>query len=106
MAGAEKPGLNDARVREFVAVARVAHLATAGPDGTPHNIPLCFWFDGANFYFAIDEKPKRRTGLELKRMRNIISNPRVALIIDYYEEDWASLAYVLIHGPRPRCRGS
>ncbi len=98
MADTAKPDLNDARVREFVTVARVAHLATAGPDGTPHNIPLCFWFDGANFYFAIDEKPKRRTGLELKRMRNIISNPRVALIIDHYEEDWASLAYVLIHG--------
>ncbi len=98
MADAAQAGLNDARVREFVTVARVAHLATAGPDGTPHNIPLCFWFDGANFYFAIDEKPKRRAGLELKRMRNIISNPRVALIIDHYEEDWASLAYVLIHG--------
>ncbi len=98
MAGAAKPGLKDTRVREFVAVARVAHLATAGSDGAPHNVPLCFWFDGANFYFAIDEKPKAKTGLELKRMRNIVSNPQVALVIDHYEEDWASLAYVLVHG--------
>ncbi len=90
--------LDDPRVREFVSVARVGHLATATGDGEPHAIPLCFWFDGANFYFAIDEKPKRQTGIKLKRMRNIAANPRVALIIDRYEEDWASLAYVLIHG--------
>ncbi|MGD0074641.1 MAG: TIGR03668 family PPOX class F420-dependent oxidoreductase [Candidatus Binataceae bacterium] len=90
--------LDDPRVREFVSVARVGHLATATVDGEPHAIPLCFWFDGANFYFAIDEKPKRQTGIKLKRMRNIAANPRVALIIDRYEEDWASLAYVLING--------
>jgi len=90
--------LNDPRVREFVSVARVGRLGTATLEGEPHNVPLCFWFDGVNFYFAIDEKPKRKTGLELKRMRNIASNPRVALIIDHFEEDWASLAYVLVSG--------
>lgn len=31
-------------------------------------------------------------------MRNITANPRVALVIDHYEEDWAFLAYVLVHG--------
>ena len=31
-------------------------------------------------------------------MRNIAENPRVALIIDHYEEEWSYLAYVLIHG--------
>ncbi len=98
MATDDLGALNDPRVRDFVAVARVAHLATATPDGVPHNIPLCFWFDGAHFYFAIDEKPKRGAGRELKRMRNIAANPRVALIIDHYEEDWTSLAYVLVHG--------
>jgi hypothetical protein len=47
---------------------------------------------------VIDEKPKRLTGTGLKRMRNIAENPRVALIIDHYEEEWPYLAYVLIHG--------
>lgn len=98
MANQAQAELSEPHVLKFVSTARVAHLATVGPDGTPHNVPLCFWFDGTNFYFAIDEKPKRKTGLELKRMRNIASNPRVALIIDHYEEDWASLAYVLVHG--------
>jgi PPOX class probable F420-dependent enzyme len=98
MAAPSTSNLNDPRVREFVSVARVGHLATATLDGVPHNVPLCFWFDGTNFYFAIDQKPKRESGLKLKRMRNIASNPRVALMIDHYEEDWASLAYVLVNG--------
>jgi PPOX class probable F420-dependent enzyme len=85
-------------VREFVAAARLAHLATADASGAPHNVPLCYWFDGEYIYFAIDEKPKRQTGLALKRMRNIAENPRVAVVIDHYEEDWSQLAYVLIRG--------
>jgi len=91
-------GLRDTRVGEFIAAARVARLATADRAGEPHVVPLCFWFDGERFYFVIDEKPKRRTGMALKRMRNIVANPQVALIIDHYEEDWGGLAYVLVHG--------
>jgi coenzyme F420-0:L-glutamate ligase / coenzyme F420-1:gamma-L-glutamate ligase len=90
--------LEDREVQRFLAHSRVAHLATAGADAAPHAVPLCFWFDGANFYFVIDQKPKRNTGLKLKRMRNIAANPRVALLIDHYEEDWNQLAYVLIEG--------
>jgi coenzyme F420-0:L-glutamate ligase/coenzyme F420-1:gamma-L-glutamate ligase len=90
--------LNDPRVLEFIAGARVARLATADASGAPHNIPVCYWFDGERIYFAIDEKPKRQTGMRLKRMRNIVENPRVALVIDHYEEDWAQLGYVLIRG--------
>jgi len=90
--------LSDPRVRQFVAGARVAHLATADAAGAPHVVPLCYWFDGERIYFAIDEKPKRNTGKALKRMRNIAENPRVAVVIDHYEEDWAQLGYVLIRG--------
>jgi PPOX class probable F420-dependent enzyme len=85
-------------VREFLGFSRVGHLATAGASGEPHNVPLCFWFDGARFYFVIDEKPKRERGMALRRMRNIAANPRVALLVDHYEEHWNNLAYVLIHG--------
>lgn len=90
--------LADPHVREFVTAARLAHLATADAAGTPHNVPLCYWFDGERIYFAIDEKPKRQTGLALKRMRNIAENPRVAVVIDHYEEDWSQLGYVMIRG--------
>jgi coenzyme F420-0:L-glutamate ligase / coenzyme F420-1:gamma-L-glutamate ligase len=90
--------LKDPAVREFIETARIAHLATASASGEPHNIPLCFWFDGARFYFVIDQKPKQKGGTEIKRMRNIAENPRVALVIDHYDEDWNRLAYVLVHG--------
>jgi PPOX class probable F420-dependent enzyme len=98
MAEQRLEALGDGRVGEFLRLARVAHLATSSGKAVPHNIPLCFWFDVARFYFVIDEKPKRRAGTGPKRMRNIAENPRVALVIDHYEEEWAYLAYVLVHG--------
>ena len=98
MADSLKP-LADPRVREFLAQARIAHLATADASCAPHNVPLCFWFDaGTRFYFVVDEKPKRITRSGLKRIRNIAENPQVALVVDHYEEEWTRLAYVLIHG--------
>ena len=91
--------LNDARVREFLRITRIGRLATSDRAGTPHAIPLCFWFDEErHFYFVIDQKPKRLTARGLKRMRNIAENPQVALLIDHYEEHWDALAYVLVHG--------
>jgi PPOX class probable F420-dependent enzyme len=98
MASASLSILGEPRVQGFVSAERVAHLATVNEKGTPHNVPLCFWFDGVRFYFVIDEKPKLKRGMELKRMRNIASNPRVCLLIDQYEEDWSQLAYVMVRG--------
>jgi coenzyme F420-0:L-glutamate ligase / coenzyme F420-1:gamma-L-glutamate ligase len=46
---------------------------------------------------AIDEKPKgdpRR----LRRVRNILERPEIALIVDEYREDWDELAWVLVRG--------
>jgi PPOX class probable F420-dependent enzyme len=82
----------------FVRSARIAHLATADARGQPHVIPICFVFDGENFYSPIDEKPKRTAPRKLKRLRNIGENSRVALVIDRYNENWAKLAYLLIVG--------
>ena len=90
--------LAEPRVRDFLNATRIARLATADTGAVPHAVPVCFWFNGTRFYFAIDQKPKSRPGTELKRMRNIAANPRVALIIDHYEEDWAELAFVLVRG--------
>ena len=82
--------------KAFVRAARVAHLATADASGQPLVIPICFAFDGKEFFSPIDEKPKRTT--RLKRVRNIEENPKVSLIIDRYDEDWRRLAYILIRG--------
>ena len=78
--------------------ARVAHLATADRNGQPHVIPICFVFDGKQFFSPIDEKPKRVAPNQLKRVRNVRANPRVSLVIDRYDENWRKLAYVLILG--------
>ena len=84
--------------RAFIERHRVARLATAGPEGQPHVIPICYAFDGESFYSPIDEKPKRVGPAGLRRVRNIQANPQVAIVIDDYSEDWAQLAYLLIWG--------
>lgn len=85
-------------VAGFLRCARVAHLATAGRDGQPLVIPICFAFNGKEFFSPIDEKPKQTSPHKLKRLRNITANSKVSLIIDRYDEDWRRLAYVLITG--------
>jgi PPOX class probable F420-dependent enzyme len=85
-------------VRRFILSHPVARLATAAQNGKPHVIPFCYAFDGACFYFVVDEKPKRETGKPLKRIRNMLENPQVALVIDDYSDDWTQLAYVLVSG--------
>ena len=82
----------------LVRSAQVAHLATADAQGQPLVIPICFAFDGKEFFSPIDEKPKRVSAQKLKRLRNIHQNPQVSLVIDHYEEDWRRLAYVLVTG--------
>ena len=62
--------------RRFLEDSRVAHLATAGRDGAPHLVPVCFCLDATSLYITVDEKPKR-TDIPLKRIRNIQENPAV-----------------------------
>lgn len=87
-----------APIQRFIQSHVVARLATAGEDGQPHVIPFCYAFDGECVYFVVDEKPKRQTGKPLKRIRNLLENPQVALVIDDYADDWSQLAYVLVSG--------
>ena len=46
---------------------------------------------------AIDEKPKGDPRA-LRRVRNILERPEVALVVDEYREDWDELAWVLVRG--------
>ena len=88
-----------------VKAARVARLATADAGGAPHLIPICFAYDGSCFYSVLDQKPKRAPLTGLKRVRNIMSNPKVALVLDHYEEEWDRLWYVLVTGTAELVRG-
>ncbi len=78
--------------------ARIARLATVDEKGRPHLVPICFVHDGRTFYTAVDVKPKRVAPEKLARVRHIRANPKVALLIDDYQEDWSRLWFILIRG--------
>lgn len=82
--------------RERFAAARVARLATADAAGVPHLVPIAFAVAGDVVYTAVDAKPKRTTAL--RRLANIAANPRVALLVDHYDEDWAELWWARADG--------
>ena len=94
------PPLTESQAR-FLADARVARLATADADGRPHAIPVCFacadlGYGGENIYIVLDQKPKTTELTRLRRVRNILANPRAALVVDHYDEDWQTLRYILV----------
>ena len=82
--------------------APVGHLSTASKAGVPHVIPVCFALahheDGAAIYIVLDRKPKRAALTRLRRVRNILENPQVALVVDHYDADWTKLWYILVTG--------
>ena len=65
---------------------------------SPLVVPVCFAYDGKFVYSPIDKKPKSVTTSELKRVRNIMHNPSVSLVIDEYFENWSKLYYIIIRG--------
>lgn len=88
----------------FLRAGRVGHLATVGPDAIPHVVPVCYnavIADGAlqALHIALDEKPKRVTATELKRVRNLLANPLVSLLVDRYDDaDWNRLGFLRVDG--------
>jgi PPOX class probable F420-dependent enzyme len=83
----------------FLQAQRVATLATADASGAPHAVPVCFLAEPDKVYIAIDEKPKRVEGRNLKRLRNIAENPQVALVADHYDDgEWSQLGWVMVRG--------
>ena len=82
----------------FLRSARSGHLATADAKGQPHVIPVCFVFDGNAIFSVLDAKPKTTSLHKLRRVRNIMANPQVSLVVDHYEEDWSRLRFVLVLG--------
>ena len=84
--------------RRFVETRRIGHLATSDAAGAPYLVPVCFALAEAALYITIDEKPKRRDR-PMKRVRNILENPRAAFVVDRWDEDWTRLGWVMLRGP-------
>ena len=74
----------------------VARLATVGPAGRPHLVPVVFVRHGGDLWTPIDGKPK--TGGELARVRNVRENSEVTLLLDHYDADWNQLWWLRIDG--------
>jgi len=89
---AEPPAWAVAMLRE----ARVGRLATADRSARPLVVPVCFAFDGAALYSAVDDKPKRTR--RLRRLANVADNPQASLLVDVWDEDWTRLAWVSVEG--------
>ena len=83
--------------RRFLEASRVGRLATADKEGAPHAIPVCFAVIEETLYITIDEKPKRQDR-PLKRVRNILENPKAAFVADRWDEDWNRLGWVMLRG--------
>lgn len=88
--------MDETRMRQLVATARVGRLATLAPGGRLHLVPICFALDGDVLYSAVDEKPKRSR--RLQRIDNVRAHPEAAVLVDQYEEDWSRLWWVRLRG--------
>jgi len=69
---------------------RVARVATAGPTGMPHLVPVCHILVGGKIYFA--------SGKKGRKVLNLRGSPRLALTVDLYSDDWDQLQGVMVQG--------
>lgn len=85
---------------ELLRSARVGRLGTAGADGAPLVVPICYaLLEGGGaleVVSAVDGKPKRSA--RLRRLRHLAENPRATLLVDVWDEDWARLRWVMVEG--------
>lgn len=84
--------LTEQAARERLASAPVVRMASTDVSGRPHLVVMTFTVEGDRVFTAVDAKPK--TTRDLKRLRNIRADPRVALLADHYEDDWSRLWWV------------
>ncbi|MEX2655632.1 MAG: TIGR03668 family PPOX class F420-dependent oxidoreductase [Acidimicrobiia bacterium] len=80
----------------MAAGTRFATLATISPDGRPHVVPIVHAVVEDVIIFAVDHKPK--SGRPLRRLENIRSEPRVAVLFDERSDDWDRLWWVRADG--------
>jgi PPOX class probable F420-dependent enzyme len=80
----------------LLASARVARLGLLDDRGAPRVLPVTFALADGRIWSAIDRKPKRSA--EPARLRFLRRDPRAALTVDRYSDDWEQLAWVQVLG--------
>ncbi len=84
--------MDDDECRRRFAGAEHAYLATVGPDGAPHIVPVVHDLTGDEIVVVVDHKPKRTQ--QLRRLANIRTHPQVAFLVDGWSPDWDRLWWV------------
>lgn len=87
--------------RAFLADARQAVLATIAPDGRPRLVPICHVVEPVRpvLWTPLDEKPKAVSEVAgLARVRDILRDGRVTVLVDRWDEDWDRLAWLRCEG--------
>jgi PPOX class probable F420-dependent enzyme len=89
--------MGDDEAWQRLAASASASLATLAADGSVDLVPIVFLAADRVLYVAIDDvKPK--TTLLLGRLDNIRRDPRVTVLADHYDDDWARLWWVRAKG--------
>lgn len=78
------------KVSKLIACERVCRVATAGAQGTAHVVPVCHALAGGKIYFG--------SGKDARKVQNLRENPRIALTVDLYSEEWSQLRGVTVQG--------
>jgi len=81
---------------ELLETARVGRLGLLDLEGAPRVLPVTFALADGRIWSAIDSKPKRAS--EPARLRFLRRDPRAALTVDRYSDEWDQLAWVQVLG--------
>lgn len=91
------PALDLEQQQARLAAAPAGRLATLRADGSPRLVPITFVLLDGLVCSAVDEvKPKRH--VRLARLDDVRRDPRVGLVVDHYDPDWARLWWVRVDG--------
>jgi PPOX class probable F420-dependent enzyme len=74
--------------------SRVARLGLLDDGGGPRVLPVTYAMHAGALVTAVDHKPKQVPADRLARVRWLRANPRAAITVDHYDEDWSQLAWV------------
>ena len=77
-------------VAQYLGRERVCRVATVNEDGMPHLVPVCPVVTDGRIYFG--------SGRDARKVKNLEKNPRVAVTVDLYSDDWAHINGVMVQG--------
>jgi PPOX class probable F420-dependent enzyme len=85
--------MEESEMRRNATQARVARVGTVDERGRVHLVPVTFALAGQVWYSPTDAGER-----QAKRLRNLARDPRVSILIDAYDDDWAKVWWVRLRG--------